>query len=50
MIDDRGAHGGAKWRELDRVTGIAGLAAIVLLFTPIIAISTLGRARLQRRP
>ena len=42
MIDDRGAHGGAKWRELDRVTGIAGLAAIVLLFTPIIAISTLG--------
>ncbi|WP_341995102.1 hypothetical protein MRBLWH7_002593 [Microbacterium sp. LWH7-1.2] len=31
-----------RWRRLDRITGIAGVAATVLLFTPIIAISTLG--------
>ena len=42
MIDDRGAGGRARWRDLDRVTGIAGIAATVLLFAPIIAISTLG--------
>lgn len=42
MSNDRGAHGRGRWRELDRVTGIAGIAATVLVFAPIIAISTLG--------
>jgi hypothetical protein len=42
MIDDRSALGRARWRELDRVTGIAGIIAVVLLFSPIIAISSLG--------
>lgn len=31
-----------RWRDLDRVTGIAGVTATILLFTPIIAVSTLG--------
>lgn len=31
-----------RWRDLARMTGITALAAVVLLFTPIIAISTLG--------
>ncbi len=30
------------WRRLSRATGIAGLVAFVLIFTPIIAISTQG--------
>ena len=30
------------WRGLSRSTGIAGLVAFVLVFTPIIAISTQG--------
>ncbi len=32
----------SRWRELDRVTGIAGIIATVLLFAPIIAISAVG--------
>jgi hypothetical protein len=31
-----------RWGGLARTTGIVGLVAVVLLFTPIIAISTLG--------
>jgi hypothetical protein len=42
MTDDRGTHRRDRWRELERVTGIAGIIATVLLFAPIIAISTLG--------
>jgi len=30
------------WTQLSRTTGIIGLSALVLVFTPIIAISTLG--------
>ena len=30
------------WARLSRVTGLVGLAAFVLIFTPIIAVSTLG--------
>ena len=41
-MDERGAPQRDRWRELDRVTGIAGIAATLLLFAPIIAISTLG--------
>ena len=41
MVDE-GVRTRDRWRELDRMTGIAGLVATVLLFTPIIAISTLG--------
>lgn len=42
MIDNRSTLTRDRWRELDRVTGIAGILGTVLLFTPIIAISTLG--------
>lgn len=42
MIEDVGVPKRSRWRELDRVTGIAGILATVLLFAPIIAISTLG--------
>jgi hypothetical protein len=31
-----------RWTRLTRGTGIAGLVSIVLLFAPIIAISSLG--------
>jgi hypothetical protein len=31
-----------RWARLSRATGVAGLTAFVLVFTPIIAISTLG--------
>jgi hypothetical protein len=31
-----------RWRDLARTTGIVALVAVVLLFAPIIAISTLG--------
>lgn len=41
-MTDSGVHRQRRWRELDRVTGIAGVAATVLLFAPIILISTLG--------
>ena len=34
--------GSDPWRKLSRSTGIAGLVAIVGVFTPIIAISTQG--------
>jgi len=34
--------GSDPWRKLSRSTGIAGLVAFVLVFTPIIAISTQG--------
>ena len=30
------------WAKLSRTTGIIGLSAFVLIFTPIVAISTLG--------
>jgi len=33
---------GDSWAQLSRTTGIIGLAAFVLIFTPIIAVSTLG--------
>jgi len=36
------AVGSDPWRKLSRSTGIAGLVAFVLIFTPIIAISTQG--------
>ena len=36
------AVGSDPWRKLSRSTGIAGLVAFVLVFTPIIAISTQG--------
>jgi hypothetical protein len=36
-----------RWRDLDRVTGVAGLVATVVLFSPIIAISTLGEPGLD---
>ena len=42
MTADHGVRERDRWRELDRVTGIAGIIATVLLFAPIIAISTLG--------
>ena len=31
-----------RWARLSRTTGLIGLAAVVLVFTPIIAVSTLG--------
>ena len=31
-----------RWARLSRITGLIGLAAFVLVFTPIIAVSTLG--------
>lgn len=42
MSEDLGVHKRDRWRELCRATGVAGITATVLLFTPIIAISTLG--------
>ena len=42
MTDIRATSRRDRWRELDRVTGIAGILATIVLFTPIIAISTLG--------
>jgi hypothetical protein len=42
MIDDSDPRERDRWRELDRATGIAGILTTILLFTPIIAISTLG--------
>lgn len=42
MIADRVVRRRERWRELDLVTGISGIAATVLLFAPTIAISTLG--------
>src|SRR5688572_29350817 len=42
MDDNQGTDRQDRWRELDRVTGIAGILSTLLLFTPIIAISTLG--------
>lgn len=42
MTEDKGVHKRDRWRELDRATGIAGIIATILLFAPIIAISTLG--------
>lgn len=42
MSEDLGVHKRDRWRELGRATGVAGIIATVLLFTPIIAISTLG--------
>ena len=38
----RAVTGPDPWRRLARATGIAGLVAFVLVFTPIIAISTRG--------
>jgi hypothetical protein len=42
MPDAHAVHSQNRWRQLDRGTGIAGLLAVVLLFAPITAISTLG--------
>lgn len=42
MTADASSRRRDRWRELERVTGIAGIVATVLLFAPIIAISTLG--------
>jgi len=36
------ARAGDPWAQLSRTTGIVGLSALVLIFTPIIAVSTLG--------
>lgn len=50
MLDNRGTLQRDRWRELDRVTGIAGIAATVVLFAPIIAISTLGEPGFTATP
>ena len=42
MIDDHGVRKRDRWRDLERMTGIAGILATVLIFAPITAISTLG--------
>lgn len=42
QVDHSIAVGPDPWRKLSRSTGIAGLVAFVLVFTPIIAISTQG--------
>lgn len=42
MTENRGVNMPDRWRELDRVTAVAGIAGTVLLFTHITAISTLG--------
>ena len=42
MTSDSGVRKRDKWRELERVTGIAGILATLLIFVPITAISTLG--------
>lgn len=42
MTTDQSVRTRDKWRELERMTGVAGLLATVLLFAPITAISTLG--------
>ena len=42
MTEDAEPRRHDRWRELERVTGLAGIIAAVLLFAPIIAISTLG--------
>jgi len=42
MTDANGTRKRDRWRELERVTGIAGILATVLIFAPITAISTLG--------
>ena len=39
-----------SWSRLARTTGIAGLVAVVLLFSPIIAISTLGEPPFDATP
>ena len=39
-----------QWRRLGRVTGACGLAGVVLLFTPIIAISSLGEPAFDASP
>lgn len=36
------ARAADPWARLSRVTGLIGLATVVLIFTPIIAVSTLG--------
>lgn len=50
MSEDDGVDKRDRWRELDRTTGIAGIIATVLLFAPIIAISTLGEPGFNATP
>lgn len=50
MTETRSAPAQDRWRELDRMTGIAGLTGTVLLFAPIIATSTLGEPGFDATP
>jgi hypothetical protein len=44
---ERPAAGRDRWAALSRATGWAGIAAVVLLFVPIIAISSVGEPPLE---
>ena len=41
---------GDRWNKLARTTGVLGIAAVVLLFTPIIALSSVGEPLFDASP
>lgn len=50
MTEDTTTRTRDRWQDLARMTGIIALIAVVLLFAPIIAISTLGEPPFDATP